>query len=181
MDKKIWVIILVMIIVLIFVMANKLVNNISEPKDSITQSCADCNEESNEPDQPNQEQPQTPNQPNTPSTPGNPAASDQPTETGSWHFIRTFSGQETTSTDIVNIQGNKWRINWQCKESQSQTGVFSLFVYPEGQTRGYIANVLISECDQSSILNINNYQGDYYFKIIAGNLNSWQIDIEDYY
>ncbi len=58
---------------------------------------------------------------------------------------------------------------------------FSVYVYPRGQTSGSVSNW---RCDNSygvGIEHIYKGAGDYYFKIGAANLDSWKLEVEDYY
>jgi len=106
--------------------------------------------------------------------------SQQEQETGSWHFITAFSGTGDKTTDTFKISSSKWRIKWSYTTNYPEYAIFSVFIYPKGETVSYIDFIDASGASKSDISYI--YQsGEFYLKIITANLENWQITIEAYY
>ena len=107
-------------------------------------------------------------------------AANQTGSSGSWHYVTSFSGQGDKTTDSFKITGSKWRIKWNYTTNYPEYATFSIFIYPKGETVSYIDFVDASGAGKSDVSYI--YQsGEFYLKIIAANLESWQITIEAYY
>jgi len=110
-----------------------------------------------------------------------PTPSPTPTpETKTWHSVITFTGSEDKVTQPFTIKGDEWRVKWSVSSS-SDWPYFYVFVYPRGETVSYVSHW---SCDQpyySDTQYIYEGNGDYYFDIGAANLNSWKLEVEDYY
>jgi len=99
---------------------------------------------------------------------------------GSWHYITSFSGQGDKTTDSFKITSSKWRIKWSYTTNYPEYAMFSIFIYPKGETVSYIDFIDASGASKSDVSYV--YQsGEFYLKIITANLESWQITIEAYY
>lgn len=106
-----------------------------------------------------------------------------------WHAVRTFSGISSETTDTFKISGNEWRYTWDCTEQTSVGGyqigsgfgVMGIFAYPAGNTVSYVSSVTGGKCgiSQTSYVYVGNE--DYYFSILAGNIQLWDITVEAYY
>jgi hypothetical protein len=122
---------------------------------------------------------QTPPSQNSPtSTPSNIPTS---SVTGSWHNVTTFTGTDDKTTDTFNIQGSKFRITYSVYPNSDypQYASFNFFVYPEGETTEYTDTAGLSSGTDSTISYAG--PGNYYIKVIAGNLYNWGIRVEDWY
>ncbi len=99
----------------------------------------------------------------------------------SWHEIKTFSGSSDKTTDTFNIQGDKFKLTYTIDASNDYS-IFSFFVYPEGETVMYSESIM-SDMGVSGTDSTISYvgKGIYYLKVIAANLDSWEVEIEDYY
>ena len=104
---------------------------------------------------------------------------------GSWHNAGSFQGTSGKSTDLVSIDGEKWRFSWNCIEVTTYGpgyGGINIFVYPEGEDASYVGTpVFMGKCGKSETSYV--YEGDknYYFKVQASNLISWSIKAESYH
>lgn len=99
----------------------------------------------------------------------------------SWQTVRTFSGRGDTDqeTTTFTIRGQRWRIRWNFTKDIS--GAFVVFggnAHREGS--GRMAGSFMATEPGSGQTVIRSGPDDYYLKIAAGNVASWQISIEDY-
>ena len=110
-----------------------------------------------------------------------PGPSPTPTpETKTWHSVITFSGSEDKTTPPFTIKGDEWRVNWTVNSS-SKYPRLSVFVYPRGETVSYVSHWSCSKAYYSDTQYIYEGSGDYYFDVCAANLDSWKLEVEDYY
>jgi hypothetical protein len=100
-----------------------------------------------------------------------------------WHQTAFFNGTDGNTTDTFLINGESWRISWSAEADNPITALFFVFVYPKGETTIFI------EYDGAdfSLVNPQNGveyiagKGEYYIKVLAANLEDWQIRVESYY
>ncbi|MDD5699967.1 MAG: hypothetical protein PHH00_02115 [Candidatus Nanoarchaeia archaeon] len=101
-----------------------------------------------------------------------------------WHDAGNFNGVETENTASFNIQGNQSKITYTLVPNQfPESSFFNLFIYPEGETSVYTDTIALGE-GKASGTNSSTFSlapGDYYFKVIVANLDSWDIQVQDYY
>jgi len=90
-------------------------------------------------------------------------------------IIITGSGDKTSSPFTVTTQ--EWIIDWSYKTSQPDYAMFSFFVYPRGETALYIESVLFPKVTNGSTYSYAG-RGEYYIKILAANIDSWEIIIK---
>lgn len=95
-----------------------------------------------------------------------------------WVTVKTFTAKSDKTTETFYISGAKWRINWTANAESPEFGVFGFFVYPEGETVMYVESV---SHDGSGSDTTYIYQGNnsFYIKVLAANLSSWTIEVED--
>jgi hypothetical protein len=101
-------------------------------------------------------------------------------EPKTWHSVITFTGIEDETTSSFTIRGDVWRVKWSVG-SCSECPIFSVFVYPMGEL---VKDVNFWGCSKETSRGtqyIYRGSGDYYFKIVAANLYSWELEVEDYY
>jgi hypothetical protein len=95
-----------------------------------------------------------------------------------WVTVETFIGQGDKATAPFQISGSKWRISWTVEADEPEYAAFGFFVYPEGETTMYVESVTQDGIggDTTYI-----YQGNdsFYIKVLAANLSSWTIVVED--
>lgn len=108
-----------------------------------------------------------------------------------WHTVTSFNGSRGTTTSTFTIKGTQWRVNytvigttykshWQGFYDAGFTGMgFTVFVLPD-----YVSTW---DCDSDCAGTQHIYREEedssenYYFKVIAANLDSWTLKVEDYY
>ena len=110
-----------------------------------------------------------------------PTPSPTPTpEIETWHSVITFSGSSDKTTQPFTIKGDEWRVKW-AVNSSSKYPYFSVRIYPRGETSGSVSSWSCDKANYSDTQYIYEGNGDYYFKVGAANLNSWELEVEDYY
>lgn len=98
-----------------------------------------------------------------------------------WHSVTSFSGSSDKTTQPFTIKGDEWRVKYEVKSSEPEYAVFGAYVYPRGETVMYVSSwdCTMKECSDMQYIYEGN--GDYYFSVIAANIDSWNLDVEDYY
>lgn len=140
-----------------------------------------CRQSAEGPLTPTTPQPPTQAENQTPPEASQPEPSPEETATGTeWSTVQTFTGKESKDTPPFNISGTKWRIIWTADVQYPEYAVFNILVYPQ-DTPGLITK-RISYSEGASGDTAYIYEGgqDYYLKVIAANLNNWNIIVEDY-
>lgn len=99
-----------------------------------------------------------------------------------WHEVTFFSGTDTKTTDTFAIKGDKFKLTYYVMP-ENEYDYFSLFVYPEGNS-GYVSyaqldGVGVNSKPESTI--VYEGAGSYYLDIGAANLNTWRVQVDDYY
>ncbi len=91
-----------------------------------------------------------------------------------WQKITEFSGSGTKSTETFRVTEDEWRIKYEVNGENIM--VFSLFIYPKGESKKYVDIVVATETtnDESYIYE----SGEFYLKINAANC-SYRITIEE--
>ena len=97
-----------------------------------------------------------------------------------WHRVISFSGSGDKTTKTFHIKGSEWRVLYKTR-STSKYAVFTAYVYPKGKTVGSVSSWSCDEqyCDDKQYIYAGS--GDYYFKVLAANLDSWELEVEDAY
>ena len=101
-----------------------------------------------------------------------------------WHSIATFSGTGNKDTDSFTTKGEKFKVKITANADSIEYALISFFAYPEGETKMYVGNGGIdsfSQSKQSDEFIVTASPGSYYLAVIAANLNSWKIEVFDYY
>jgi hypothetical protein len=97
-----------------------------------------------------------------------------------WHRVVTISGSGDKTTKAFQIKGTEWRIKYKTRSTSKYSG-FSVFVYPKGTTVNFINYWTCDEQRCDDVQYIYAGSGDYYFKVHAANLDSWELKVEDAY
>ncbi|KAF5432305.1 hypothetical protein C5S35_17295, partial [Candidatus Methanophagaceae archaeon] len=75
---------------------------------------------------------------------------------------------------------DEWRVKWSI-EGDPDYAFFYVFVYPRGETVSYVSHWNCDKAPYSDTQYIYEGNGDYYFVNGAANLDSWKLEVEDYY
>lgn len=92
-------------------------------------------------------------------------------------IVVTGSGDKTSRP--FTIATDEWVIDWSYvpDPEYSDIGVvFSVFVYPRGETAVYVESVLFPESTSGSTYSYAG-AGQYYIKVVAGGVKSWEVVI----
>ncbi|MBC8512703.1 MAG: hypothetical protein H8D32_06965 [Dehalococcoidia bacterium] len=97
-----------------------------------------------------------------------------------WNTIETFTGEGNEITLPFHISGTEWRITLTAAAEYPEYAVLHVLVYPEGTHS--ICTKRISYSGGSGGDTTYIYEGgqDYHIKVVAANLRSWSIRVEDY-
>lgn len=112
-----------------------------------------------------------------------PSITPTPSKTGTWHSVTSFSGSSDKTTQPFTIKGDEWRVKYTTKADSNypEFAVFGVFVYPRGETVMYVSSWYCDGTSCSDTQYVYEGSGDYYFEVIVGNLESWELEVEDYY
>ena len=91
-------------------------------------------------------------------------------------IVITGSGDKTSSPFTVTTE--EWVIDWSYVPDPEypEMAMFGFFVYPRGETALYVESVLFAEETSGSTYSYAD-AGEYYIKVTAGNIKSWEIVI----
>jgi hypothetical protein len=101
-----------------------------------------------------------------------------PDEDG-WSTIKSFTGEESTTTASFQVSGSRWRIMWSVEPRILQYSVFDVLIYRLDGSEMLVSRISYSPGTNSDIVNIAEGGHEYYLKITCANLNRWAIDIEE--
>ena len=102
-------------------------------------------------------------------------------EQKTWHSVNTFTGTEGRTTPSFAIKGDEWRVKWLVKIS-STFSLFYVHVYREGQTSELVDEWSWDEEDSHRDTRyIHAGNGSYYFRVIAMDIDEWELEVEDHY
>ena len=100
-----------------------------------------------------------------------------PPDTGDFEpLVITGSGDKTSRPFTVTTE--EWVIDWSYVPDPKypEMAVFGFFVYPRGETLFFVESVLFPEGTSGSTYSYAG-EGEYYIKITAGNVKSWEVVI----
>ena len=97
-----------------------------------------------------------------------------------WQKLQTFTGQDNLTTPPFHIVGVKWRLTWATEATNPKYATFNVFVYPNRPNALPLKEVSYSGGSGSDTVYIYSGGQDYYLKIIAANLKSWTVTVDDY-
>ena len=89
-------------------------------------------------------------------------------------IVITGAGDRTSPPFAVTTK--EWIIDWSYTTDSEYPG-FSFYVYPRGETTGYIESVSTGDEERNGTTYVYAAPREYYVEVIAANLNSWQITI----
>lgn len=116
----------------------------------------------------------------TPTTTQTTTVQSEPT----WHSVVNFTGTGKKDTDSFTTKGQKFKVKITANADSMEYALISFFAYPEGETKMYVGNGGIDSFSQKSQTDefiVTASPGKYYLTVLAANLNSWNIEVLDYY
>jgi hypothetical protein len=99
-----------------------------------------------------------------------------------WQTVTTFQGSSDTTTNYFKIDATEWRIRWSYTPKAGIAGdlaVFSIFIYPKGETVNYVDFILKTGRNETSgTLYVHQSGREYYLKIGAANVDGYTVTVE---
>ncbi len=97
---------------------------------------------------------------------------------GEWNLVESFQGISGLTTDYFYIGGAELRLNWTWTSSTEEFAGFSIQLYQQGQT--VIKDAWSSLQKEGTTRAHNIESANYFLKIIAINLDQWNVTVEVY-
>ncbi|MDH5704348.1 MAG: hypothetical protein OEY99_09050 [Aigarchaeota archaeon] len=103
-------------------------------------------------------------------------------QTGAWYKVATFKGTYSKTTDVFEVRGKRFRLTWSISGAGQWT-VFGFFCYPEGKNTGFVGTPMMVTGSKQTTDSTIVYEGPgkFYLEVNAGNLDGWEIMVEDFY
>ena len=89
----------------------------------------------------------------------------------------SFMGRGDKETAAFHVGGSTFTVDWTTASDSPEWAGLSLFVYPEGETVGYVCDADFDGVGSDSTV-CHAGPGDFYLKVLAANLTSWRLDID---
>ena len=97
-----------------------------------------------------------------------------------WNTIETFTGEGNEITPPFHISGTEWRITLTAAAEYPEYAVLHVLVYPEGTHSICTKRISYSGGNGGDTVCICEGGQDYYIEVIAANLRSWTITVQDH-
>ena len=122
------------------------------------------------------ETPQTQPAPSPPSVPPSSPPQVSPSQPTTFEpIVLTGSGSKTSPPFTVTT--DEWIIDWSYTSDDPEWYVvFGFFVYPRGETTSFVESILFPQNTNGSTYSYAG-SGEYYIKVEASNIKSWNITI----
>ena len=90
----------------------------------------------------------------------------------------TLTGSSDKKTAPFTVTTSEWIIDWSYVPDPelSEFAVFGFFVYPRGETVGYVESVLVPDSTSGTTYSYAGV-GEYYISVTIANVRSWTITI----
>lgn len=93
-----------------------------------------------------------------------------------WKTTKTLTGSASKDTEDFTVPTNYWRIVYTIT-TDSQFPVFSIFVYPSGETKNFVAFMDLRKPGTDTSY-VRAGPGDFWIHVAAANLKSWTIEVQ---
>ena len=101
-----------------------------------------------------------------------------------WKSVETFSGTDDIETDTFQIKGDKFKLKVKATGDASDVEylMLSFFTYEVGEDQIYVSldELNFTQMSETDEFIINEGPGEYYLKVLAANLDNWEIEVFDY-
>jgi len=97
-----------------------------------------------------------------------------------WKTVEIFTGQDSETTLPFQVSGVRWRITWAADAEYPGYALFDLFVYPKGSHSLPTKRISHSGDSTGDTVYVSEGGQSYYFKVIAANLRSWTIAVQEH-
>lgn len=101
-----------------------------------------------------------------------------------WHSVANFSGSGDKDTSTFTIKGDKFKVKVTANTESSEYAMWTFFAYPEGETALYEGDGSIDTFNantETDEFEVTADPGNYYLSVLSANLESWEVEIFDYY
>jgi hypothetical protein len=97
-----------------------------------------------------------------------------------WQTITTITGSSSQTTTDIHIPTTQWLFSWNYTPSSANidSSGFSIFVYHKGETEFLDSIRKTGGTETSGTAFEHQGQGDYYLRIVADNIDSYNIRVE---
>jgi hypothetical protein len=97
-----------------------------------------------------------------------------------WQTVTTVTGSGDKTSNNFTIQATQWRLVWSytLDPQYPQYSVFYVFTYPQGENVSYVDYISANQTKTSGIEYIYQGQGNFYLNIIAANVPSYTITVQ---
>ena len=89
----------------------------------------------------------------------------------------SFTGRGDKDTPAFHVSGSTFTVDWTTASDSPEWASLAFFVYPEGETVGYVCDADFDGVGSDNTV-CHAGPGDFYVKVLAANLTSWQLDID---
>ncbi len=96
-----------------------------------------------------------------------------------WYTSSSFSGTESNMSPRFNVESINWRIHWSAQPESEELSVFNFFVYQSEPFIQRVSSMLDDHTYPDNTLYITSNGEQFYLKVIAANINNWQIEVQE--
>jgi hypothetical protein len=103
--------------------------------------------------------------------------------TADWTTVRTVTGSAGQTSKTFSITAQEWRIEWSFTPDPRfpSLAFFGVLVYPEGEDVSYVYSFYVNgSTPTNGIENITGGMSNYHLEILAANVPSYTIDVQQY-
>jgi hypothetical protein len=103
--------------------------------------------------------------------------------TADWATVRTVTGSADQTSKIFSITAQEWRLEWSFTPDPRfpSLAFFGVLVYPEGEDASYIDSFYVNgSTPTNGIENISGGIGNYHLEILAANVPSYSINVQQF-
>lgn len=98
-----------------------------------------------------------------------------------WNTVETFTGKGNKTIPSFRVSGTEWRITWTIDAEYPENTVLNLVIYCQDAPYAIWQTVSHSGGSGGDVTYYISYDGerDFFVKVLARNLRSWTITVED--
>ena len=118
--------------------------------------------------------------------PAQPPSADEAVDGEEWNTVQTFAGGTNETTPPFHVSGTEWRISWAIDAEYPESAVLELFVYRQDAPYAIWDSILHSGGNGGTVTYFVPYHiphdetdRDFFIKVLARNLRSWTITVEE--
>jgi hypothetical protein len=90
----------------------------------------------------------------------------------------TFTGRGDKETPAFHVVGSSFTVKWTTASDSPEYAAFAFFIYPEGETAGYVCDADFDGVGTDSTTCYAG-NGNAYARVLAANLTSWKLEIKE--